>query len=134
MPTPDPTQEMQLLAASAVDNPARPWDPRDDAGYEHLDQFEDTDMREAAAGFHAAAQALAGVTAVSVTPDEHAGYVLLQGMQSPSGEWQWQAAEGVYRQRHLAYLERLKTEREAAHPEPFWRFAIAAVTIPGVPS
>jgi len=106
MPTPDPTHEY----------------------------FDDTEMSETVRASRAAARALAEVTAVSFTPAEHAGYVLLRGVTSPAGTEQWQAVSGIHQERHLGYLQRLRTEQQEGHPEEFWRFEIATVTIPGVPS
>lgn len=105
--------------------------PTPDPRHEH---FDDTDMSEAVRASRAAARALAEVTAVSVTPAEQAGYVLLRGVTSPAGTEQWQAVSGIHQERHLGYLQRLRAEQQEGHPEDFWRFEIATVAIPGVAS
>lgn len=105
--------------------------PTQRPAHEHLDG---TNMHAVAATLHAASKALAEVTAAPVRPAEHAGYVLLRGVTSPAGTEQWQAVSGIHQERHLGYLQRLRAEQQESHPEDFWRFEIATVTIPGVPS
>ena len=105
-----------------TDPTTTPWEPTDLTP--HLDRLDEATR--------ALADAVLGESGQPVRATEQAGYVLLRGVTSPAGTEQWQAVSGIHQERHLGYLQRLRTEQQESHPEDFWRFEIATVTIPGV--
>jgi len=107
--------------------------PNPDPTYEHLVSGRHYEASQAPYAPDFSAKALAASRAPA-QPSEQAGYVLLRGVTSPAGTEQWQAVSGIHQERHLGYLQRLRTEQQESHPEDFWRFEIATVTIPGVTS